>query len=219
MSNSFTLHHLVRQPLHKSTQTKPPLLVLLHGFGSNEHDLFALAPFFDERLLIISVRAPLTLAHGSYAWYALDWTSQGIRQDLSGAAHSRAVLAQFLNEVLGAYNADPGQVFLAGFSQGAITSLSFALTHPGKIAGAALMSGAVLTNLEQVASSDPPVTQFIVTHGTDDGVLPIVMGRAVRDLLQARGITHEYFEYPMAHEISDACLDDVTGWISRQLDF
>ncbi len=47
----LSLIHLVRQPLvEKST---PPLLLLLHGVGSNEHDLFGLAPFLDKRFLIL----------------------------------------------------------------------------------------------------------------------------------------------------------------------
>ena len=56
---SSSLVHLVRQPLIEAKA--PPLLLLLHGIGSNEHDLFQLAPMLDERLLIISVRAPNTL--------------------------------------------------------------------------------------------------------------------------------------------------------------
>ena len=55
----LSLVPLVRQPMVKSAS--PPLLLLLHGVGSNEYDLFGLAPYLDKRFLIISMRAPYTL--------------------------------------------------------------------------------------------------------------------------------------------------------------
>ena len=50
------LIHLVQRP--RRPNARPPLLLLLHGVGSNEHDLFSLAPHLDPRLLILSARAP-----------------------------------------------------------------------------------------------------------------------------------------------------------------
>ena len=70
--NTLPLVHLVRQPIIEAGT--PPLLLLLHGVGSNEHDLFELAPFLDKRFLIISVRAPNTLGAGSYAWFEVNFT-------------------------------------------------------------------------------------------------------------------------------------------------
>ena len=59
---TLPLVYLVRQPTIETGT--PPLLLLLHGIGSNEHDLFGLAPFLDKRFLIISVRAPIALGPG-----------------------------------------------------------------------------------------------------------------------------------------------------------
>jgi len=72
----LSLVHLVRQPLVKSAF--PPLLLLLHGVGSNEYDLFGLAPYLDKRFLIISVRAPYTLGPDSFAWFEINFTPRGI---------------------------------------------------------------------------------------------------------------------------------------------
>ena len=72
---TLSLVHLVCEPIVKADT--PPLLLLLHGVGSNEDDLFGLAPYLDERFLIISVRAPNTLGPGSYAWFDVDFTPQG----------------------------------------------------------------------------------------------------------------------------------------------
>ena len=61
----LSLTHLVRGP-GRGGQTAPPLLLLLHGVGSNEEDLFGLAPYLDERFLVVSARAPVTLGYGGY---------------------------------------------------------------------------------------------------------------------------------------------------------
>ncbi len=88
--NTLSLVHLVRQP--KNEAGTPPLLLLLHGIGSNEHDLYGLAPFLDERFLIISVRAPNTLGPGSYAWFEADFTPQGPVINPAQAEASRKTL-------------------------------------------------------------------------------------------------------------------------------
>src|SRR5258708_18018051 len=123
-----SLGTLGRQTLVETST--PPLLLLLHGVGSNEHDLFALAPFLDERFLIISVRAPNTQAPGSYAWFEVDFTPQGPVINPAQAEASRKALIAFLAQPLPTHNADPKQVYLMRFSQGAIMSASVALTRP-----------------------------------------------------------------------------------------
>src|SRR5262245_53278878 len=116
---------------------KPPLLLLLHGYGSNEDDLFSLAPYLDERFLIISARAPVALtsfSFASYAWFSLGFTPQGVIIDEREAESSRLTLHGFINEVVELHQIDPGAVYLLGFSQGAMMSLSVALTFPGTAA-------------------------------------------------------------------------------------
>jgi len=67
MSKKLSLEYKIREP--KIPTDNPPLLILLHGYGSNEDDLFSFAPELPEEFLIISARAPLTLGVDSYAWY------------------------------------------------------------------------------------------------------------------------------------------------------
>ena len=64
-----TLHYIVREP--KIKQKNPPLLILLHGYGSNEDDLFSFASELPDELLIVSARAPYDMHFGGYAWYAI----------------------------------------------------------------------------------------------------------------------------------------------------
>ncbi len=215
---TLPLVHLVRQPIIEAGT--PPLLLLLHGIGSNEHDLYGLAPFLDKRFLIISVRAPNTLGPGSYAWFEADFTPQGPVINPEQAEASRKTLITFLKEAITAYGADPKQVYLMGFSQGAIMSASVALTQPELVAGAVLMSGRILPEIRPLIASSEELSgfPFLVVHGTVDMVLPITHGRASRELLSSLPVDLTYHEYPMGHEVNQESLSDVTTWLTEQLD-
>jgi phospholipase/carboxylesterase len=216
--NTLPLVHLVRKPVTEART--PPLLLLLHGVGSNEHDLYELAPFLDKRFLIISVRAPNTLGAGSYAWFEVDFTSQGPIINPEQAEASRKTLITFLQEAITIYGADPQQVYLMGFSQGAIMSASVALTRPELVAGVVLMSGRILPEIQPSIASNEKLSGFpiLVVHGTADMVLPISYGRASRELLSSLPIALTYHEYAMGHEVSQASLRDVTVWLTERLD-
>ena len=215
---TLPLVHLVRQPIIAAGA--PPLLLLLHGIGSNEHDLYGLTPFLDKRFLIISVRATNTLGPGSYAWFEVDFTSQGPIINPQQEEASRKALISFLKESITAYGADPKQVYLMGFSQGAIMSASVALTRPELVTGAVLMSGRILPEIRPLVAPGEELRgfPFLVVHGTADMVLPITFGRASRELLSSLPVDLTYHEYPMGHEVSQESLSDVTSWLTGQLD-
>ena len=215
---TLPLVHLIRQPIVEADA--PPLLFLLHGIGSNEHDLYGLAPFLDKRFLIISVRAPNTLGPGSYAWFEVDFTQQGPAIKMEQVEASFKTLITFLKEAITAYGADPKQVYLMGFSQGAIMSASVALIQPELVAGAVLMSGRIPPEIRPLIASNEKLSglPFLVVHGTADRVLPITYGRATRELLSSLPVHLTYHEYPMGHEVSQESLSDVTIWLTEQLD-
>lgn len=215
---SLSLHHLVRKPV--APGAKPPLLILLHGLGSNEQDLFSLAPEFDERFLIISARAPLTLMSGSYAWFHADLSSGHPLINAEEAESSRTTLLQFIDEAARRYDVDPSRVYLVGFSQGAIMSLSVMLTQPEAVAGVVAMSGRILPEIRHITAAPDRLEGLpvMVVHGTLDQVLPVFNGRASRDYLSTLPVKLTYREYPMAHGIDEESFADVSAWLSTQLD-
>jgi len=218
-TGKFSLTHLVREPA-TAGHAQPPLLILLHGIGSNEEDLFSLAPYLDGRFLIVSARAPISMGPGAYGWFNIEFTPSGMLADIEQAKRSLSVLPGFVDELVEAYGADASCVYLMGFSQGAMMSLALALTAPEKIAGAVLMSGrfpaqALDREPDERALEGKP---FMVTHGIYDPVLPIAEGRTVRERLKALPVKLTYREYPMGHEVSMESLKDVTAWLSQSLD-
>jgi len=201
---------------------KPPLLLLLHGYGSNEDDLFSLAPYLDERFLIISARAPVTLtsySFASYAWFSLGFTPQGVIIDEQEAESSRLALHSFIKEVVDRYEVDSGAVYLMGFSQGAMMSLSVALTFPGTAAAVVAMSGRLFPQtVEQITDRDAlSGLPIFISHGTRDTLLPIHHARDTRSKLAELPVELTYHEYRMGHEINEQSLRDITGWLTLQL--
>lgn len=218
-TSKLSLIHKVREPA-QATPTRPPLLLLLHGIGSNEDDLFGLAPYLDGRFRIVSARAPVVMSPGSYGWFNIELTAQGMSADMEQAKKSLSLLASFIDELVETYGVDERGVYLMGFSQGAMMSLALALTHPEKIAGAVVMSGRfpaleIEHEPEQKALQGKP---FFVTHGIYDPVLPVEQGRAIRKRLEALQAELEYREYPMGHEVNQESLRDLTAWLRRTLD-
>lgn len=219
-TGKFSLSHLAREPQAAGRQARPPLLLLLHGIGSNEEDLMGLAPYLDGRFLVASARAPVVMGPGAYGWFNIEFTPRGMLADIEQAKRSLSALPGFVDELVEAYGADAGRVYLMGFSQGAMMSLALALTEPERVAGAVLMSGRFPA---QALEREPDVRAlaakpFIVTHGLYDPVLPVAEGRAVRDKLKELAVELTYHEYPMGHEVSMESLKDIAAWLTRQLD-
>jgi phospholipase/carboxylesterase len=113
----LSLQYIVREP--KIIKENTSLLILLHGYGSNEEDLFSFASELPEDLIIVSARAPQTLGYGSYSWYTIHFNSpQGKFSDMPEAIKSRETIAVFIDEVQQKYGISPKKTFLLGFSQG-----------------------------------------------------------------------------------------------------
>lgn len=218
----LSLTHLTRAPEQQLAEgMRPPLLALLHGVGSNEHDLFALAPEFDPRLRIVSARAPLTRGPGSYAWFEVQFLPQGgFLIDPQQLDASRTTLIGFLGEAVEAYGADPERVYLMGFSQGAIMSLTLALTQPRLLAGVAAISGRIPPEVQPwiVPPEETAGLPVIVSHGRADTVISIDWGRRARETLERQRVALTYREHEMGHFIPPATLAEVRGWLTQRID-
>jgi phospholipase/carboxylesterase len=181
--------------------------------------LLGLVPELDGRFFCVSARAPYAVDRDAYAWFHAEFKPEGTVIRAEEAESSRILLIRFIDELIETYGLDARRVFLMGFSQGAITSLSVTLTRPDKIAGAVIMSGRLLPEVLPLVDASEKLVglPIIVTHGTMDGVLPIRLGREVRDRLSVLRVSLEYHEYPMGHEISRQSLGDISAWLKERL--
>ncbi len=210
-----SLIHIVQEP-RKPVGEKYPTLILLHGRGADEHDLFGLTEYLDERLLVISARAPFRFSYGGgFTWY--DILEVG-RPEPKMFAESFSKLNQFIDDVKNKYPVDVSNVFLLGFSMGTIMSFALSLTRPNEIAGVIANSGYVPEETDLKFQWDKlDGTSFFVAHGLHDPIIPVSMSRRARLLLEQANVNLLYKEYPMAHQISEESLSDMNSWLSEKL--
>jgi phospholipase/carboxylesterase len=177
------------------------------------------ADYLDSHFLIISVQAPNKMSADAYNWYSIDFKNNAQVRNETEAEESRQKISKFIKEAVKAYQVDAQKVYLMGFSQGAIMSLSIALTQPKSISGVVAMSGRLLHNIEQKAAPKSAFKQLpiFISHGTKDAVISIDEARATQQLLQQYPIKLSYNEYDMQHTINGECFRDIQVWLSEQL--
>jgi len=138
---NLSIYHLTRFPAGYNPadkETRYPAIFTLHGHGSNERDLIGLSDSLQDNLLWISGRGPVDFAPGAYDWYTV---TQFGKPDPVILAAALARIDNFITELLATYPIDPQKLFLIGFSQGSMVSMSFFLTRPQRIAGVIVQSG------------------------------------------------------------------------------
>jgi phospholipase/carboxylesterase len=199
---------------------RSPLLILLHGVGSNEVAMAALSGSFDPRFIVVSARSPIELERFSFAWFNVTFTPTGpvIDGDEAEAAWTR--VTGFIDEAVEAYQADPAKVFAAGFSQGGIVALATMLTAPERLAGAICMSGRLPPEVlpHVVAPERLRDKAVLIVHGVHDEVLGIDFARSARAILDGLPLAVDYHEFDLGHATSPASLEVVADWLRARLD-
>ncbi|MDE0536077.1 MULTISPECIES: alpha/beta hydrolase [unclassified Tenacibaculum] len=212
----MSLQYIVRKP--KTSTSNPPLLILLHGYGSNEEDLFSFAEELPDDLLIVSARAPHDMGYGGYAWYAINFDAiNGKFSDLIQADESIDKIAIFIDEIKEKYNTNPDKTFLLGFSQGAILSYALSFKYPNKVQHIVALSGYINEELLPTEIDNSITTDYYISHGTVDQVLPVDWARKAPILLENFNLENEYSEYPVGHGVAPQNFYSFKNWIEERL--
>ncbi|MHC0444785.1 alpha/beta hydrolase [Flavobacterium sp. 3-218] len=211
------LHYLVRQP--KTKTEKPPLLLMLHGVGGNEKNLFSFASDLPDNFLVISARGPLTLGPDSFAWFQVNFTGGHPQINEQQAEAARVTILDFIEDLKEEHDFDDKQVYLMGFSQGGIMSYSAALTEPEKIKGIAVMSGRLLPEVKPLIADESRLEKLkvFISHGRQDAVLHFPFAADAAAYLQSKGIKPDFHQYDEGHTINKQMFDDVNLWLKANL--
>ena len=193
-----------------------PLVIFLHGYGSNEEDLFGIKDQLPEQYNYLSVRAPMTLGEGRYQWFRKkgEGAYNGETDDLKVSGQK---LRDFIAQAAKKYHAAPDKVYLIGFSQGAMMSYEVGLRAPAVVGGFAALSGRLLPVLKaELKPGQPLPLSIFIGHGTADDPVPYRHGTEANALLQKLDYKPEFHAYPgVGHSISAAELRDLNGWLQR----
>lgn len=210
----MSLYYKVREP--KVAVENPHVLILLHGYGSNEDDLFSFSEELPDELLIISARAPHEIGYGGYAWYAINFDANNDKfSDLVQAKESVVKIAAFIDEIKAKYNTN--KTFLLGFSQGAILSYQISLHYPNKVEHVIALSGYLIEDLIPENISKDITTDYYASHGSVDQVIPVSWARKAPAYISKIPLDIEYSEYPVGHGVAPQNFYSFKDWIKKRL--
>jgi phospholipase/carboxylesterase len=217
LNTSLSLHHLVR----KSTlRDNAPLLIMLHGYGSDENDLFSFASELPEEFFIISVKAPQAMQPFGNAWYTINFDAdKGKWSDNEEAKASRDLISKFIDEAISNYPVNSKNVTLLGFSQGSILSYAVALTHPEKVKNIVALSGYINKDIfpEDIEKKDYSNLDFYCSHGSADQVIPVNWARLTPPFLNNLNIKHKYSEFPVGHGVAPQNFYEFKDWLEKRI--
>ena len=212
----LSLSHVTRPSTLKENA---PLLIMLHGYGSDENDLFSFSRELPKELFIISTRAPYSMIPFGNAWYAINFDAeQGKWNDNVQAIKSRDLVAAFIDEVVSTYPVDKHNVTLLGFSQGTILSYAVALTYPEKVKNIIALSGYIHQDiLPENLDKDYSNLDFYCSHGSVDQVIPVEWARKNSPFLKSLNIKHQYSEFPVGHGVAAQNFYEFKDWLSKRI--
>lgn len=213
----LSLYHIIRESTLKENA---PLLIMCHGYGSDENDLFSFSSELPEELFIISVRAPQPIQPSGNAWYTINFDDvNGKWSDDEEAIISRDKIAEFIDYACSKYPVNKNNVTLLGFSQGTILSYAVALTYPEKVNNIIALSGYINVGIlpENIEDKDYSHLKFYCSHGSVDQVIPVVWARQAPKFLSSLMINHQYSEFPVGHGVAPQNFYEFKKWLLENI--
>ncbi|MED4228237.1 alpha/beta hydrolase [Neobacillus cucumis] len=204
----------LRRPKTLVPGKKYPALFVMHGIGSNEHNMLSLVNGLEDSFYIFSVRGHLSQGPG-FAYFTIQGYGKPHREVFDEGINK---LAGFIDYASANYPIDPEHVYLMGFSQGAIVSMTLALTLGNKIKGFIALSGYIpqFVKEEYKINLGKHLSVFI-SHGEYDQVLPYEWGKENVDYFTKLGVPVTFKTYPEGHTVSEKNLQDFQAWILNDL--
>ncbi|GLB49276.1 alpha/beta hydrolase [Neptunitalea lumnitzerae] len=211
-----TLFYKMKRATNKENEV---LLVLLHGYGSNENDLLGLARFFPKNYTIISARAPFTLRNGAYQWYQSTSKGTNFGGKASDLSTSQELIQKLVQKTQQQFHINADHTFISGFSQGANMSYQMGLLYPKLCKGIGVFSGVLFNSeKEKVIKENNIAVAIFIGHGTADNRIPESSATASNTWLTAHNFQTDFHTYEgMSHSISPKEMQDFIQFVSRNI--
>jgi phospholipase/carboxylesterase len=204
----------LRRPKDVVSGEKYPALFVMHGMGSNEQNMLSLVDGLDDHFYIFSVRGHLTQGPG-FAYFSIQGYGKPHREIFDEGISK---ITTFINDATESYPLDSNQVYLMGFSQGAIVSMTLAAILGDKIKGVVALSGYIpqFVKEEYTLNLGNHLSVFI-SHGEYDQVLPNEWGKESVEFFTRHGVPVTFKSYPEGHTVSVENHQDFHSWILNDL--
>lgn len=212
---TLPLEHNYKAP--KNTNNAPAI-IMLHGFGSDENDLFSFASELPDNYHIISLKAPIPMQPYGNAWYNIYFdANDGKFSDTEQAIASRDLIANCIDAIVKEYKVDASNITLLGFSQGTILSLAIGLSYPEKVKNIIGLSGYIKEDILKEGYTDNDFSSLSIysSHGSVDQVIPVDWARKTKPFLDKLHIECEYSEFPVGHGVAPQNFYEFKEWLSK----
>ena len=208
------LQFIVREPENITPQTQ--LLVMLHGYGSNEEDLFSFRHDLPKDWIIVSFRAPRNSDYEGFAWYDIDFNNPDKFLDVDQAVDSMKLIMKSIDNLKHHYQLE-SKTNIVGFSQGGILTYAMTLTYPDYFHKVACLSSypdpKILKNIK--GKKEIQHLRFFVSHGSEDAVIPLDWGRKAADFLYELGAFFTFREYMTGHSVNQKNYIDLIHFFEK----
>jgi len=199
----------LRHPKNIVPGKKYPALFIMHGIGSNEYNMLSLVDGLEEHFYIFSVRGHLSQGPG-FAYFTIQGYGKPHREVFDDGMDK---LINFIDYASEKYPLDSTKLYLLGFSQGAIVSMTLALTL-NKIKGVLALSGYIPIFVKEEYNINPDKNLAVfISHGEFDQVLPFEWGKENVEYFTKLGIPVTFNTYPEGHTVSEKNLQDFQKWL------
>jgi len=226
----LTMHYVTRHPQpppsprlekagEQATEEKPPVLVVLHGYGTDENDLLPIAEQLGEGFLIISLQGPIERPNGGHAWYDLLQTPSGIIPDDISRHDSEEKLLRMLPAIIEREGGDASRVVLLGFSQGAAVIYSLLAVYDLRNYGITPIASINLSGylprdiLEAVSEKDFSGFPFFLSHGDQDELIPPQALGEAEKLLTQQGADVTTRMQHCGHGVLPETVAEIAEWL------
>lgn len=216
--NTVEILHNPHLPIERS-------VIWLHGLGANGHDFVPIVPelglteAYGVRFIFPHAPSIPVTINGGYimpAWYDIIEMSLERKVDTAqieqSASQIRALMAQEI-----ARGVSPEHIVLAGFSQGGAVAYQTALTYDQPLAGLLALSTYLATKDSLHIHPANNRLAIAIHHGTQDNVVPAVLGEQAKHWLENQGLSPIYQTYPMAHQVCPPQIKHIGQWLNQVL--
>ncbi|MDC3413881.1 alpha/beta hydrolase [Terrihalobacillus insolitus] len=204
----------VRKPSKIDPNKKYPALFLMHGIGSNEQDMISIVDGLENHFFIFSIRGHLSQPPG-YAYFTIQGFGKPDREVFDQGINQ---LNRFIDYAVEQYPVDSNFLYLLGFSQGAVVSMTIGLSLGNRIKGIVALSGYIPSFVKENYHIKPvDHVSLFISHGEFDNILPYEWGVESYEYFSSLGSQVTFKEYQEGHSISPVNKQDFTNWLLDDL--
>jgi phospholipase/carboxylesterase len=214
------LSYLVNKP--SKINSKTPVLVILHGYGSKESDSRGMAKILQDKFIVFSLRAPQTTSVGGFCWFNMEFLPwKNFKNNYPEAEKSKKMILSFISNACKAYNVDSTQVYLMGFSQGGMMAYEVAVSAPEKLAGVLALNTRMMEETvikQNVDWAQVQKLKFFIVGGYSDPVISFLDSYKAHDFLKTKGVQDVSAKfYDIQHTITGEEIKEIKNWLGSKV--